>query len=66
MGDLLIGKGIYKAGKGKGINRAGEGVSRAGYGRPSSSALKNNIIKMKQDLMVFIIEIIYLNTVPLK
>ena len=26
------GKGIYRAGKGKGINRAGEGVLRAGYG----------------------------------
>ena len=34
LGDLLIGKGIYRAGKGKGkgINRAGEGVLRAGYG----------------------------------
>ena len=32
LGNLLIGKGIYRAGKGKGINRAGEGVSRAGYG----------------------------------
>ena len=32
--NLLTGKGIYRAGKGKGkrINRAGEGVSRAGYG----------------------------------
>ena len=44
MGDLLIGKGVYKAGrgKGKGINRAGEGVLRAGYGRPSSSVSQNN------------------------
>ena len=25
-------RGIYRAGKGKGINRAGEGVLRAGYG----------------------------------
>ena len=32
--NLLTGKGIYRAGKGKvkGINRAGEGVLRAGYG----------------------------------
>ena len=32
--DLLIGKGVYRAGKGKGkgINRAGEVVLRAGYG----------------------------------
>ena len=32
LGDLLIGKGIYRAGKGKdkGINGAGEGVLRAG------------------------------------
>ena len=30
LGNLLIGKGIYRAGKGKGINRAGEGVLRVG------------------------------------
>ena len=29
--NLLIGKGIHRAGKGKEINRAGEGVLRAGY-----------------------------------
>ena len=41
LGNLLTGKGaiatsqergIYRAGKGKGINRAGERVLRAGYG----------------------------------
>ena len=32
LGNLLTGKGIYRAGKGKGINRAGEDVLRAGYG----------------------------------
>ena len=32
LGNLLTGKGIYRAGKGKGINRAGEGIIRAGYG----------------------------------
>ena len=34
LGNILTGKGIYRAGKGKakGINRAGEGVLRAGYG----------------------------------
>ena len=42
LGNLLTGKGIYRAGKGKGINRAGEGIVRAGYGRPSSSALYND------------------------
>ena len=31
LGSLLTGKRIYRAGKGKGINRAGEGVVRAGY-----------------------------------
>ena len=33
LGDLLIGKGIYRSGKGKGkeMNRAGKGVLRAGY-----------------------------------
>ena len=36
LGNLLTGKGIYRAGKGKGINRAGEGVLRAGYGNHSS------------------------------
>ena len=30
--NLLTGKGIYRAGKGKGINRAGDGIVRAGYG----------------------------------
>ena len=30
--NLLTGKGIYRAGKGKGINRAGGGIVRAGYG----------------------------------
>ena len=51
--DLLTGRGIYRAGKGKsvivtrqgrgkGINKAGEGIVRAGYGCPSSSALQNN------------------------
>ena len=53
LGNSLIGKGIYKAGKGEGINRAGEGILRAGYGRrslnsstsyrPSSSVLHNKI-----------------------
>ena len=42
LGTLLTRKGIYRAGKGKGINRAGEGIVRAGYGRPLSSALHNN------------------------
>ena len=32
LGNLLTGRGIYRAGKSKGINRAGEGVLRAGYG----------------------------------
>ena len=53
LGNLLTGKGaietsqgrgIYRAGKSKGINRAGEGIVRAGYGRPSSSALHDNKI----------------------
>ena len=34
LGNLLIGRAIYRAPKykGKGINRAGEGIVRAGYG----------------------------------
>ena len=32
LGNILTGRGIYKAGKGKGINRAGEGIVRTGYG----------------------------------
>ena len=32
LGSLLTGRGIYRGGKGKGINRAGEGMVRAGYG----------------------------------
>ena len=42
LGNIFTDKGVYRAGKGKGINRAGEGVLSAGYGRPSSSALQNN------------------------
>ena len=42
LGNLLTGNRIYKGGKGKGINRTGERIVRAGYGRPSSSALHNN------------------------
>ena len=41
LGNLLTGKGICRARKGKGINRTGEGLLRAGYGRPWSSALQN-------------------------
>ena len=45
LGSLLTGRGIYRAGKGKGkrINRAGEGIVRAGYGRPPSSASQNKM-----------------------
>ena len=32
LGNLLTGKVIYRAGKGKGINREGKGIVRAGYG----------------------------------
>ena len=31
LGNLLTGKGIYRAGKDKGINMADEGIVRAGY-----------------------------------
>ena len=40
LGNLLTGKGIYRAGKGKGINKAGEGIVRAGYG---STSLNNKM-----------------------
>ena len=36
LGNLLTGKRINRAGKGRGINRAGEGVLRHGYGSRSS------------------------------
>ena len=32
LGNLLTGKGIHRAGKGKEIHRAGEGIVRAGEG----------------------------------
>ena len=32
LGNLLTGREIYRAGKGKGIKRAGKGIVRAGYG----------------------------------
>ena len=41
LGNLLTGRGIYRAGKGKGkgVLRAGEGVLRAGYGHPSQNKM---------------------------
>ena len=36
LGKLLTGKGINRAGKGRGINIVGEEVLRAGYGNSSS------------------------------
>ena len=36
LGNILTGRGIYKAGKGQGINRAGQGIVRAVYGSRSS------------------------------
>ena len=39
LGNLLTGKGIYRAGKGKGINRAGEGIVRAGYGNNNNNKM---------------------------
>ena len=41
LGNLLTGKGIYRArkGKGRGVLRAGEGVLRAGYGYPSQNKM---------------------------
>ena len=33
LGNLLTRKEIYRAGKGKGINRAGKGIVRADYGK---------------------------------
>ena len=32
LGNILAGKGINRAGKGRGINRTDEGVLRASYG----------------------------------
>ena len=32
LGNILAGKGINRASKGRGVNRAGEGIIRAGYG----------------------------------
>ena len=45
LGNILIGKGIYRAGKGKGAiaTSQGRGINRTGYGRPSSSASQNKM-----------------------
>ena len=32
LGNLSTGRGVNRAGQGKGINKAGEGIVRAGYG----------------------------------
>ena len=42
LGYILTGKGIYRAGKGKGRNTTGEEIIRAGYGHPSFPALYKN------------------------
>ena len=41
LGNILTGRGIYRAGKGKGkgVLRTGERVLRAGYGRPSQNKM---------------------------
>ena len=36
LGNILAGKGIYRAGIGRGINRAGEETVKAGYGNQPS------------------------------
>ena len=42
LGASLLGNLLTR----KGLNRAGKGIVRAGYGRPSSSASRNNSNKM--------------------
>ena len=42
-GNTLTGRGIYRAGKGTGINRAEEGIVRAGYDYLSYSASHNKM-----------------------
>ena len=44
LGNLLTGRGIYRAGKGKGINRAGEEVLRAGYGNSNKMDFQCRLI----------------------
>ena len=41
LGNILAGKGINRAGKDRGINRAVEGIVRAGYGRCPLNSSKN-------------------------
>ena len=62
------GRETYRAGKGKGINRAEEEIVRAGYGNNKMdfqfhlillTLTCKDIIKMNPDLMAFIREIIY-------
>ena len=45
LGNILTGKGIYRAGKGKGAiaTSQGRGMNRTGYGRPSSSGSQNKM-----------------------
>ena len=41
LGNLLTGRGVYRAGKGKGkgVLRASEGVLKVGYGCPSQNKM---------------------------
>ena len=36
LGNILAGRGINRAGKGRGINRTREGIVRAGYGKANN------------------------------
>ena len=52
LGNILTRQGIYRAVKGKEMNRTGGGIVRASFGRPSSSAQHNNKMDFQYRLIL--------------
>ena len=61
LANLLTGKEIYRAGKGKEINRVGEGTVRAGYGNKKGKKTTKWIFKPAHPLTNFEIQKYYQN-----
>ena len=64
LGNVLAGKGINRAGKDRGINRAVEGIVRAAYGRRPLNFCKNKKMDFQCPLILWQI-LIYKNMIKM-